>query len=342
MLLSSCVVWRYRDWETLPRRVPGRRPGAPADRLGGPRRRARLARVAGRARRRAGDGEPAHDRRALRPARADRASRCARDVRLGEPLPRFPTACPTILATGGFQGDPELVRRYVTPEPLVLRARTRGAPGTACASRSGAAPSSPRGWTSSTGATSPPRRASSPTTSCAWRRSTRGMRRVENARRRALRRRALGRSRRRPVDGAPAGRARLVRRPRRGAGGARPGAHRRRDRSRPPALAGAPVERRDGATRVEVVAGDHVDARRHPRRRAGPRRGGPLGGGRRRRRHLHRRLVERARRGPRPRQAPPPRTPSRNAALPGGATRSGGTRTGARRPGAATGRPSRP
>ena len=29
---------------------------------------------------------------------------------------------PTILATGGFQGDRDLVRRYVTPEPLVLRA----------------------------------------------------------------------------------------------------------------------------------------------------------------------------------------------------------------------------
>jgi hypothetical protein len=32
---------------------------------------------------------------------------------------------PTILATGGFQGDAELVRRHITHEPLVLRASPR-------------------------------------------------------------------------------------------------------------------------------------------------------------------------------------------------------------------------
>jgi hypothetical protein len=46
----------------------------------------------------------------------------ADDVLLGEPLLEIPEGTPTILATGGFQGDPELVGRYVTEERLVLRA----------------------------------------------------------------------------------------------------------------------------------------------------------------------------------------------------------------------------
>jgi succinate dehydrogenase/fumarate reductase flavoprotein subunit len=50
-------------------------------------------------------------------------ARRAGEIRLGEPLNDRPGA-PTVLATGGFQGDRELVRRYVTPEAesLVLRA----------------------------------------------------------------------------------------------------------------------------------------------------------------------------------------------------------------------------
>jgi fumarate reductase flavoprotein subunit len=46
----------------------------------------------------------------------------AGEVRLGEPLAELPDGLPVVLATGGFQGDGVLVRRYVTPEPLLLRA----------------------------------------------------------------------------------------------------------------------------------------------------------------------------------------------------------------------------
>jgi succinate dehydrogenase/fumarate reductase flavoprotein subunit len=45
-------------------------------------------------------------------------------VELGEPLRERPTDAPVVLATGGFQGDRDLVREHITPEAdhLVLRA----------------------------------------------------------------------------------------------------------------------------------------------------------------------------------------------------------------------------
>jgi hypothetical protein len=48
----------------------------------------------------------------------------AGDVKLGEPLHELPGNAPVVLATGGFQGDRELVRRHLTPEAdhLLLRA----------------------------------------------------------------------------------------------------------------------------------------------------------------------------------------------------------------------------
>jgi succinate dehydrogenase/fumarate reductase flavoprotein subunit len=48
----------------------------------------------------------------------------AGDVKLDEPLRELPGDAPVVLATGGFQGDRELVRRHVTPEAdhLLLRA----------------------------------------------------------------------------------------------------------------------------------------------------------------------------------------------------------------------------
>src|SRR5207244_13057469 len=44
--------------------------------------------------------------------------------RLGKPLREGPDGAPLVLATGGFQGDRELLRRHVTPEAdhLMLRA----------------------------------------------------------------------------------------------------------------------------------------------------------------------------------------------------------------------------
>jgi hypothetical protein len=49
---------------------------------------------------------------------------CGGAVRLGEPLREILDACPTVLATGGFQASRELVREHVTPEAehLMLRA----------------------------------------------------------------------------------------------------------------------------------------------------------------------------------------------------------------------------
>jgi succinate dehydrogenase/fumarate reductase flavoprotein subunit len=46
------------------------------------------------------------------------------DVRLREPLTELPRETPVVLATGGFQGDRDLLREYVTPEAdhVLLRA----------------------------------------------------------------------------------------------------------------------------------------------------------------------------------------------------------------------------
>ena len=90
MLLSSCVIWRHREWSDFRARVPGRRRAAAAARLGAARRRARLAGLARRAGRRDETGNPrtvgmrfdprGADRGARRACRADRA-RCRRQRR---------------------------------------------------------------------------------------------------------------------------------------------------------------------------------------------------------------------------------------------------------------------
>ena len=103
MLLSSGVVWRHRSLDDFRDECPGRRPRAAGRACSSASTRARVARVARRAGRRARDREPAHGRRALRPARAHRRRSCGRPVesRLGEPLDPRP-ALPVVLATGGF------------------------------------------------------------------------------------------------------------------------------------------------------------------------------------------------------------------------------------------------
>jgi succinate dehydrogenase/fumarate reductase flavoprotein subunit len=124
MLLSSGVVWRYREWGRFRAECPA---GDPAlqrvvweglddalgwlERLGPP----VLARET---------GNPLttgirFDPRGLTAALAGHAGQ----IRLGEPLTRLPGGVPVVLATGGFQGDRELVRERITPEAdaLVLR-----------------------------------------------------------------------------------------------------------------------------------------------------------------------------------------------------------------------------
>jgi succinate dehydrogenase/fumarate reductase flavoprotein subunit len=124
MRLSSCVVWRYGEWEAFRAECPG---GDPA-----------LQRVVWEgldealAWLRSLDA-PVVDEKTGNPRTTglrfdphgltEALARRAGEIRLGSPLEEVP-ADPTILATGGFQGDRELVRRHITPEAdqLVLRA----------------------------------------------------------------------------------------------------------------------------------------------------------------------------------------------------------------------------
>jgi fumarate reductase flavoprotein subunit len=125
MLLSSGFVWRYRDWERFRSECPGGDPAlqrvvweglddalAWLEGLG--------AEVVTRE-----TGNPLttgarFDTRRLTEVLAGRVG----EISLREPLRKLPDGLPAVLATGGFQGDAELVERHITPEArnLVLRA----------------------------------------------------------------------------------------------------------------------------------------------------------------------------------------------------------------------------
>ncbi len=125
MRLSSCVLWRYRELERFRAECPR---GDPAlqqlvherldadldwlESLGAPVVWEETGNPLTTGRRFDPDG--------LTEALAARAG----EIRLGEPLREPPGGVPLLLATGGFQGDRELVRRHVTPaaDELVLRA----------------------------------------------------------------------------------------------------------------------------------------------------------------------------------------------------------------------------
>jgi FAD binding domain len=123
MLLSSCVIWRYRTFEDFRAECPG---GDPV-----------LQRLVFE---RLDDGiawlesvrAPVTEHETGNPRTVgkrfdprgltDALVRAAGEIRLGEPLPAE-AAEPLVLATGGFQGSPELVERYIGPAaPLRLRA----------------------------------------------------------------------------------------------------------------------------------------------------------------------------------------------------------------------------
>ena len=125
MYLSSCVVWRYRDFARFREECPDGDP--------------ELQRVVWEGLDDAlawleGLRAPVVARETENPLTAgvrfdpkgltETLVRRARDVRLGEPLTEFPDGVPVILATGGFQGDHALVREHITSEArsLVLRA----------------------------------------------------------------------------------------------------------------------------------------------------------------------------------------------------------------------------
>jgi succinate dehydrogenase/fumarate reductase flavoprotein subunit len=126
MLLSSGVIWRYRSFDDFRAQCLGGDPllqelvhggldeslewlealGAPV-----------LARETGNPLTTGVRFDPAGLTEAL--------ARAAGDVRFGQPVTVTVTVTdqPLVLATGGFQGDPELVERYVQPAaPLRLRA----------------------------------------------------------------------------------------------------------------------------------------------------------------------------------------------------------------------------
>lgn len=125
MLLSSGVVWRYRELDRFRRECPGGDPAlqllvherldsdlAWLESLG--------AHVTSRS-----TGNPLtcgvrFDPRSLTSALARRAG----PVRLGERLRELPGSAPAVLATGGFQADTGLVREHVTPyaDSMLLRA----------------------------------------------------------------------------------------------------------------------------------------------------------------------------------------------------------------------------
>jgi succinate dehydrogenase/fumarate reductase flavoprotein subunit len=125
MLLSSCVVWRYREWERFRAECPGGDPAlqrvvwerlddalAWLESLGAP----VVARETGNAL----TAGVRFDPKGLTETLARRSG----GIRLLDPLTVLPAEAPVVLATGGFQGSPGLVRRHVTPEAngLVLRA----------------------------------------------------------------------------------------------------------------------------------------------------------------------------------------------------------------------------
>jgi succinate dehydrogenase/fumarate reductase flavoprotein subunit len=125
MLLSSCVVWRYRDFERFREECPGGDPELQRvvweglddalgwlESQGGP--------VVTRE-----TGNPLTTGVRFDPKELTAVlARGAGEVRLGEPLAELPDGVPVVLATGGFQGDADLVRERITPEAehLVLRA----------------------------------------------------------------------------------------------------------------------------------------------------------------------------------------------------------------------------
>jgi fumarate reductase flavoprotein subunit len=126
MLLSSGVIWRYRSFDEFRAQCPGGDPRLQElvhgrldeslewlEALGAP----VLARETGNPLTTGARFDPAGLTEAL--------GRAAGEVRFGQPLTVTVTVTdqPLVLATGGFQGDPELVERYVQPAaPLRLRA----------------------------------------------------------------------------------------------------------------------------------------------------------------------------------------------------------------------------
>jgi fumarate reductase flavoprotein subunit len=125
MYLSSCVIWRYGNFERFRAECPGGDPELQRvvweglddalgwlESLGAP--------VVER-----DTGNPLTTGTRFDPGGlTESLARRAVDLRLGAPLTELPEGLPVVLATGGFQGNADLVRGHITPEAanLVLRA----------------------------------------------------------------------------------------------------------------------------------------------------------------------------------------------------------------------------
>ena len=120
MLLSSGVIWRYREFDRFRAECPG---GDTAlQRLLHERLDSDLAWLEslGASVLARETGNPLTTGVRLDPRRLTEVlARRAGDVRIAEPLRELPQE-PLLLATGGFQGSRELVRRYITPEAEAL------------------------------------------------------------------------------------------------------------------------------------------------------------------------------------------------------------------------------
>jgi len=123
MLLSSCVVWRYREWEAFRAECPGGDETLQRlvwerldDALG-------WLESLGATPVERETGNPRTVGFRFDPeAITDVLTRAAGEIQLETPL-RDDAAGPLVLATGGFQGAPGLVQRFIRPGgPLLLRA----------------------------------------------------------------------------------------------------------------------------------------------------------------------------------------------------------------------------
>ena len=279
MYLSSCVVWRYRDFERFREECAGGDP--------------ELQRVVWEGLDDAlawleGLGAPVVTRETGNPLTSgvrfdpmgltEALARRAGDVRLGRPLTELPDGVPVILATGGFQGDADARPRAdhargAKPRPACEPLEHGGRPSTRARGRSGRQ-RGPRGVLRAQPCRCARDRARG------FRPAGPGVRKARacrEPRRRRVRGAHMVGDRRRPVDGAAARGPRPLRRSRRRACGAGPRAHRRRGHRGGPCRRGSgrAPRRRDGG---RGGRGDHDDAgrdRRSTRAGAPPTGSGP-------------------------------------------------------------------
>jgi succinate dehydrogenase/fumarate reductase flavoprotein subunit len=125
MLLSSGVIWRHRDLDDFLRECPGGDPQLQRlvyERLDDDL--AWLQERGARVTERSTDNPRTTGVRFDTGSLTETLARQTGEIRLGDPLREVPERGPVVLATGGFQANPELVRELITPEAdaLFLRA----------------------------------------------------------------------------------------------------------------------------------------------------------------------------------------------------------------------------